>query len=231
MPEPIKVNVVSYGGVKPGQVVVGNTMSGGKYLKFDAATATQPYAMGIDRNLTQWDVALPMLENGRNMFYGTGLTAWHVDLPALKNGDAMFNSADLTTFRARLPKLENGQNFISSTLISDFVCDDLGTQGSGLDARAMFYNCPNFRTVTANFAKLVNGENMFLSTSINAESALNVLRTMPDRAADGLEAAPLHLGRRTYYYESEEIAALLGTTAPIAAGTYSCKGWTITVQN
>lgn len=93
----------------------------------------------------------------------------------------------------------------------------------------MFMNCPKLASCTTDLPKLTTGSSMFYGCNLDAESVLCILNSIPTYASG---AHALHLGRRTNYLNSTEIAALLGTTTPIAAATnYSYKGWTITVQS
>lgn len=121
MSESIKVNVVSYGGVKPGQMVVGNTKDGGKTTLFDAASATDgSYMFYRFAGLTSWNVDLPNLTNGSYMFYiCTGLTSFDAALPSLTNGDYMFQSCDgLTSFSSALPSLRSGNAMFDHCILS-----------------------------------------------------------------------------------------------------------------
>lgn len=181
MPEPVKVNVVSYGGVKPGQLIVGNGADGTKTTLFDAATAT----------------------NGANMFYYcTSLTSWNVALPNLTDGSGMFYCCtSLTSWNANLPNLTNGSY--------------------------MFYRCSQLTSFSVALPNLTSGSNMFNGCNLDEASVLRILNSIPTWTSGTHQ---LHLGKRTNYLNSTDIAALLGTTTPIAAKTnYSYKGWTITI--
>lgn len=68
---------------------------------------------------------------------------------------------------------------------------------------------------------------MFYGCILDEASVLRVLNSIPTYTSGTHQ---LHLGKRTNFLDSTEVAALLGTTTPIAAKTnYSYKGWTITV--
>lgn len=76
-----------------------------------------------------------------------------------------------------------------------------------------------------------NSENMCQGTSLDEASVLRILddeRGIQEKSGGSF---PIHIGKRTLWKDSEAVAVKLGTTTPIAAGTYSYKGWTVTVQN
>ena len=206
MSEPVKVNVVSYGGVKPGLVVVGNSRNGGRNTLFDAATVTNGALYFQNQvNLTSWDVDLPVLEDANQMFADcSNLTSFNADLPKLTGANAMFSPcASLTSFSANLPELENGS--------------------------FMFQGCARLTSFNADLPKLNTGRDMFNSCALNEDSVLRVLNSI-STYTEGTHS--LNIGKRTNFKDSATIAALLGTTTPIAASTaYSYKGWTITVKS
>ena len=161
MSEPVKVNVVSYGGVKPGQLVVGNGADGTKTTLFDAATSTAgDYMFYGCTGLTSWDVALPNLTNGTSMFSScTGLTSWTVELPELTNGDNMFNYAGLNSWTVELPKLTSGSSmFIGCALsagsvklllnsIPDRAAAGLSVASLHIGSRASFKTDPDVKAL------------------------------------------------------------------------------------
>lgn len=233
MPEPVKVNVVSYGGVKPGQFVIGNTKAGGRFVFFDAARTTSArYVFALNRGLTAWDVELPALQEADHMFYGSGISEWHVDLPKLVNSKSMFDSASITVFNGRLPKLGSASSMFYACTVEEFVCAELGTLGAGLDGSGMFSGCSRLERFDADLSMLNNGKSMFHNCSLGSTSAARVLETIPDRASAGLAVAELNIGKRGKFKEDPVVKALLGETgAEITAKTYSCKGWNVVVEN
>ena len=254
MPEPVKVNVVSYGGVKPGLLVVGNGADGTKTTLFDAATATNGSYMFYQRSsLTSWNVNLPKLENGTDMFNSCArLASWNVDLPKLENGNQMFNGCAaltswnvtlpeltngnrmfyyciyLASWNGALPKLENGTDMFGNTSLASWNVD-LPNLTNG---RNMFRNCARLASWNVALPNLTNGTDMFDGCSLMAESVTLILNSIPDRSAAGLAVATLTIGKRTNFKTDPDVKELLGETgAEITAKTYSFKGWNVIVQN
>lgn len=229
MPEPVKVNVVSYGGVKPGQLIVGNTKEGEKTTLFDAATDVDgTYAFYGKGTLTSWDVALPNLTDGTHMFFRTGLTSLDIDLPNLTNGTNMFNGSRLSSWDIDLPNLTDGTNmfYTCSSLTSFSSTLPNLTNGNGMFA---YSRLTSFSSTLPN---LTNGTNMFTDCKLSAESVKQILNSIPDRASAGLSVAKLAIGKRTNFMTDPDVKELLGETgAEITAKTYSFKGWDVTVQN
>lgn len=227
MPEPVKVNVVSYGGVKPGQLIVGNGADGTKTTLFDAATATNGYYMFYRcTKLTSFSVALPNLTNGDSMFYNcTSLTSFTGDLSSLTDGDNMFNGCTgLTSWTVDLPNLTNGSYMFYS-------CTGLTSWNANLpnltNGSSMFHRCTSLTSWNVALPNLTNGSSMFNSCNLDEASVLRILNSIPTWTSGTHQ---LHLGKRTNYLNSTDIATLLSTTTPIAAKTnYSYKGWTITI--
>lgn len=95
----------------------------------------------------------------------------------------------------------------------------------------MFAGCiklSSFNAGTEGLKSLSDGTNMFQNCNLDETSVLHVLNTIPTYTSG---THKLHLGKRTNFLDSTEIATLLNTTVPIAASTnYKYKGWTITVQ-
>lgn len=232
MSDPVKVNVVSYGGVKPGLVVVGNTKGGEKTIIFDAATSTDGSNMFNGRAaLTSWNVELPNLTNGTNMFSScTGLTSWTTDLPNLTNGTYMFfDCRSLTPWTADLPNLTNGSFMF-------FRCRSLTSWTADLpnltNGNNMFSGCTALTSWTVELPSLTNGGGMFTDCNLEAESVKLILNSIPDRASAGLSVAQLAIGKRTNFKTDHDVKELLGETgAEITAKTYSFKGWDVIVQN
>lgn len=183
-------------------------------------------------NLTSWTVGLPNLTNGTYMFYQcSSLTSWATDLPNLTSGDHMFQGCTaLTSWTAGILNLENGNSMF-------YDCSNLTSFSGNLSKLAgasatnggyyMFYNCSKLKTFNSTLPSLAYGQRMFYGCILDEASILRILNSIPTYTSG---SHPLHLGKNTNYLNSTEIAALLGTTTPIAAGTYSYKGWTITVQ-
>lgn len=157
-------------------------------------------------NLTSWTVDLPNLTNGYYMFCSCyGLTSFTGDLPNLENGDSMFVwCEEMTSWTVELPNLTNGNE--------------------------MFFGCTgltSFNAGTEGLKSLTKGDCMFQNCILNETSVLHILNTIPTYTSG---THKLHLGDNRNFLTSTDIASLLGTTTPIAAGTYNYKGWTITVQ-
>ena len=91
----------------------------------------------------------------------------------------------------------------------------------------MFSNCTSLTSFAGDLSKLTKGNNMFSSCNLDEASVLRILNSIPTYTSG---SHPLHLGKRTNFLNSTDIATLLGTTVPIAASTsYKYKGWTITI--
>ena len=204
MSTPIKVNVVSYGGVKPGMVVAGNAKSGARTTVFDAATATNgSYVFYKNGKLKSWDVDLPELANGSYMFDDGVLTSFNAALPKLTDGTNMFHHGFfLTSFNSNLPELTNGTN--------------------------MFYDGVLLTSFNAALPKLTNGTSMFRNCALDEDSILRILNSIPTYTGG---SHSLNLGKRTNYLNSAEVAELLGEDTPIAAKQYTFKGWTLIVES
>lgn len=257
MSEPVKVNVVSYGGVKPGQVVAGNTADGGKAVVFDARTSTKAQYLFYYRgnSLAEWDIDMPMLENGQNMFYYCSkLVSFESDTRSLEDGGNMFGyCTSLREFSANLGNMTKGGGmFVSCTSMESWnidmpkledglamfaSCRTLNSFGADLHSlktsNRMFENCPLFTSFNAGelgLKSLSSGTDMFIGCKLDPGSAKHVLETIPTYTT-GTHA--LHLGKNTNFKSDTEVAALLGpdTPIPIPAQTYQVRGWTVTVTN
>lgn len=91
----------------------------------------------------------------------------------------------------------------------------------------MFRSCSNLTSFNSTLPALAYGQDMFYGCNLDEASVLRILNSIPTWTSGTHQ---LHLGKRTNYLNSTDIAALLGTTTPIAAKTnYSYKGWTITI--
>lgn len=91
----------------------------------------------------------------------------------------------------------------------------------------MFWGCSSLTSFNSTLPKLSYGNEMFNNCNLDEASVLRILNSIPTYTSG---VHPLTLGKNTNYQDSTDIATLLGTTVPIAAGTYKYKGWTIGVQ-
>lgn len=159
MPEPVKVNVVSYGGVKPGQVVAGNTADGGKVVVFDASTSTSvDYLFSYCNRIAKWDIDMPMLKSAHYMFNYSSLREFKAALPRLDNGSGMFFHCELASFESDIPLLDNGSDmFAYCTSLREFSTN-LGNLTKG---NAMFVMCSSMESWNIDMPNLVNGTAMF----------------------------------------------------------------------
>lgn len=178
-------------------------------------------------NLASWTVELPKLTVAGYMFDNcTELTMWNVGLPKLEDGYYMFrNCSKLTSFTAELPSLTNGDNmFYNCTGLTSFSAD----LPSLTNSSSMFLNCTSLTSFSGDLSSLTTATSMFQSCILDEASVLRILNSIPAHTSG---THRLHLGKRTNYLDSTEIAALLNTTTPIGANTnYSYKGWKIIVQ-
>lgn len=190
---------------------------------------------GLDNpfsNITSFTADLTNLTNGRYMFFDcVKLTSWNVELPNLTNGDHMFYGCNrFTSWTVDLPSLTDGaQMFGYCGGMTSFAGDlsELAGTSSINGGYKMFTGCPKLTSFNSALPKLVHGADMFRDCILDEASVLRILNSIPTHTS---ETHKLHLGKRTNYMNSTDIADLLGTTTPIAAATnYSYKGWTITV--
>lgn len=206
MPEPVKVNVVSYGGVKPGQLIVGNGADGAKTTLFDAATATD----GISR------------------FYNcAGLTEWNVDLPNLTNGSNMFERAGIKTAKIDAPRLTVGTSMFDATSVGVKNCEKITITGAKIgNARRMFAYQSKLSELDMSFSYLSDGYDMFWDCNLPEPLVYKILTEIPTVT----NSPTLSLGHRDNFSDSTRIAELLNTSKPLGAGPFTCKGWKIYVQ-
>ena len=106
------------------------------------------------RKLSSFDIDLPKLTNGFNMFsYCYKLTAFDVDLPKLTESYYMFQGCSaLTSFDADLSSLSV--------------------------ARCMFYDCRGLVSFNSNLSKLTDGDGMFGGCSLDTASLKNIADTI-----------------------------------------------------
>ena len=190
------------------------------------------YMFSICNKLPSWTVDLPNLADGNNMFYQcSGLTSFSSELPNLTSGIYMFyKCTGLTSFSADLSNLTNGAQMFNGCSVLTSFSGDLsklkGTSSSDGGYR-MFYNCSKLTSFNSTLPALAYGQDMFYGCILDEASVLRILNSIPTYTSG---TPKLHLGKRTNYLNSTDIAALLGTTTPIAASTsYSYKGWIITI--
>lgn len=245
MPEQDKVNVVSYGGVKPGQVVAGNGADGERTSLFDPATDTDGSSLYYMRKgLTSFSAAMPKLGKGQSMFQDcTSLRSFSAAVPELYNAEHMFKGCtSLSAWTAELPKLTSAFGMFDSCYsLTEWTVELEKLKDGGY----MFYICGNLKTFAVGLPALTSGGSMFDSCILDAESVKRILQSIPNRAAAGLGIASLHIGRKTNFSTDGDVAALLRTAdmqevgTPIPAGSsYKCvdangndKGWKITISN
>lgn len=93
----------------------------------------------------------------------------------------------------------------------------------------MFLNCSSLTSLPEGMtlSSLTNGMYMFNGCNLDAASVLRVLESIPIYTS-GIHW--LSLGKKATWVDDVDVAAALGTTIPIAARSYTVKGWTITVQ-
>lgn len=161
-------------------------------------------------NVKEVIMKLPLVNNittaievdGRNGLYYVDTTERiYCELPLLQDGTYCFcRNTKLLEVEGDFHSLTNGTQFCRG--------------------------CTSLYSFKANLPKLSNGASMFIDCVLNEESVLRILNTIPSYSSGSY---PLHLGRNVNFASSNEIATLLGTNVPIAAGNYSYKGWTITI--
>lgn len=91
----------------------------------------------------------------------------------------------------------------------------------------MFSGCTKLEAFVAKLSSLEDGTRMFLGAQLNAASAKVVIDGIPTYT-DG-KTHRLDLGKSTNFVNNSTLATALGTTVPIADGTYEVKGWEIIV--
>ena len=214
MPEPVKVNVVSYGGVKPGQVVVGNGADGERTFLFnpDTDTVATEYLFR-DLNLpTEWTADLPNLTKGKYMFHSCkGLKSFAASLHSMTSAQSMFRECTaLESFRADLGSLTTGGTmFVNCSKLASFEsdlsgmttgyemfygCSSLTSFESDLrsltEGSEMFKNCTklaSFRAGPQGLKSLTNGRQMFIGCKLDSASVQHILETInPDVSAGAI---------------------------------------------
>lgn len=146
--------------------------------------------------------------DGSDAFYGKPIGSYNFNLPNLTNGSYMFAyCTSLTAFGAG--PLEPKPDLTI-------------TNGS-----YMFMGCTSLVLVDAYFPYLENGDGMFSGAKLNGGSALAVLQKLPTYSTG---THTLCLGTATSFQDNTGLATTLGTTVPIAAGTYSYRGWSVVVE-
>lgn len=78
-----------------------------------------------------------------------------------------------------------------------------------------------------NFKSMTSGWGLFNGCTLDEQSVLRVLKSVPNRAELGLTTVDLYIGGPKNWSNSEEIAALLQTNVPIRSGRYSYNGWSV----
>lgn len=245
MPEQVKVNVVSYGGVKPGQVVVGNGADGERTSLFDPATDdNSPYLYYMRKGLTSFSAAMPALTDGSYMFTNcSSLTSFSAAMPELNKAEHMFQECrGLTEWTVDLPKLTSAYGMFDNCRgLTKWTGDLRNLKGGSY----MFYVCTHLKTFEVGLPALEGGAAMFDGCVLDAGSVKSILQSIPNRAEAGLGIAVLHLGSKQNFYTDVDVSALLRTAdmqevgTPIPAGSsYKCvdangndKGWKITITN
>lgn len=97
----------------------------------------------------------------------------------------------------------------------------------------------NLKKFYGKLPALIDGNNLFNDSSFDAKSIKIILTSIP-KYTSGTRS--IGVGFRKNWSNDQEIAKMLDTTTPIAAGTYRCyeinedgsvgddKGWTVTVK-
>lgn len=192
------------------------------------------------RKLTSWNIELPKLVNGTGMFYATGLVSWNLSLPNVTQGWYMFRDCtSLLSWNGELPNLTEANTMFGYTKITSWAVD----LPKLVDGTNMFSNCKSLSSFRGVLPSLSNGTGMFKECILDAPSVLYILRG--DGSEGGYGGMPaymdgtahdLGLGKRTNFMYSQEVAdcfdekPTVDSEHPLPAGTYHCKGWTITVQ-
>lgn len=225
MPEPVKVNVVSYGGVKPGNVVVGNTKDGEKTTIFDAATATDGTSMFYGRtNLTSWDVDLPNLTDANNMFSNcSNLRSFRGALPALKKANAMFayvQNCDLRT--VAFPAVQDAGGMFKD---SSCLLDDTETFATVTNASVMFFRSSTLPPSAITLENATNVTQVFDNMNI-------VVRNLPNLNLSKITQAPGNFARGTAF-NAATIRAIASTLPDRSSATawYIAIGVDATLQD
>lgn len=206
-----------HGGVKPGQVVVGNSIDGTKTILFDAASATNGSYMFYNcTNLTSWNIDMPNLTNASYMFANcSNLRSFRGALPSLKNATYMFQNVQNCDLRTvAFPKLEiaNGTFWTSSCLL-----DDTETFATVTNAQQMFYKSS---TLPPSAITLENATNV-----IQAFDLLTVVvRNMPNLNLSKLTQAPGAFARAAAF-NAATVHAIASTLPNMSGAT----AWNITL--
>lgn len=95
------------------------------------------------------------------------------------------------------------------------------------DGTSLFEGIASLEVFSGALSSLSAGTNMFRNCNLDAASVLHILESIPSYTSG---SHPLHIGKKEKWVDNADVATALGTTAPITAGNYTVKGWTITVQ-
>lgn len=226
MHEPIKVNVVSYGGVKPGTVVLCND-DGGKEVILDTATATSINYICQYRRIKHVDLTCPNATSAQFAFnYAVDTQTARLILPKVTSATDMFShGSTLTELHVEMPKYTGNSNaFIEQSKLKKLTGDLSGV----VSDTYLFLDCP-IEELDAKLTSLSNlGASAMNACRLNEASAIRLLTQIPSYTS-GTHNLPI--GHSTNFKNSSAVAELLGTVAPIAAGSYSMRGWTVTVKD
>lgn len=139
-------------------------------------------AMFQNCNLTTWEINMPVLENGDNMFNSNkNLTTFQLgangsfasEITTLTTANGMFRNCNLSTWKIDMPALQSANYmFASNTSLSKF---QLGTDSSHADtlsnltsAIGMFMNC-NLTSWNIELPALVNAGNTTWNSGVNKQ--------------------------------------------------------------
>lgn len=180
------------------------------------------------RGLRDFSAVMPNLTTAYAMFfYCTFLTSnISQNFNYLEDGTEMFSYTNIGSFNGKLPKLVNGSlMFYNCSNLQTFMSmSSLTKLKSGY---AMFSGCTKLKGFAARLSSLEDGTRMFLGAQLNATSAKMVIDGLPTYT-DG-KPHRLDLGKSKSFVNTSSVATALGTTVPIADGTYNVKGWEIIV--
>ena len=142
--------------------------------------------------LTSFEVPLPNLKRGANMFSYfhrsnilddrearacTSLTSFKSKLPKMTIGDFMFcGCGSLTTFESELPELSSATRMFGAHTPTGFGTSSFSAQACPIttfnidvpklsSARSMFYACNTLTSFNGNLSSLKNGQEMFYGCS------------------------------------------------------------------
>lgn len=131
---------------------------------------------------TDWGYELPVLSNGKTMFWNTSIGNWNIELPALIEADCMFQNTTLSSWNIDLSSVQSaGGMFEGCSSLTTVTTNFSGLIVGG----AIFSNCPNLTTIT--LTGTLDTDYLDFSIGLEAltiDSLVSILDALKDRTED-----------------------------------------------